>query len=121
MLCVPVMVFGAALVPAGCGKSDPNAPSVFSTIKGRVTHTPGDEPIAGVSITRQPQTFSYEDNVATTDTNGDYTMKDVRNGTYTLSAVILGYGPLTKNAKVERNVTVNFALKKIYYDGAPKH
>ena len=87
------------------------APPATGTISGTVTDADTLDPIAGATVsdgTRQ----------ATTDANGDYSITDVPEGTYTVTASQEGYVNASQtNVVVTENTTttVNFALTAIAY------
>lgn len=82
--------------------------SVFSQqtfiIEGKVTDTDG-EALPGVNIVIDGTSHG-----AATDLNGQYLIRNVRAGKYTLSALYVGYEAQEKSVEVSNNQTVNFQL-----------
>jgi hypothetical protein len=69
-------------------------------IKGIVTNTNGDSIVAGASIVSSPPTSSV-----TSNSSGEYTIKNVMPGTYTITATKGGYNP--------GNIVVNVSTGKV--------
>ena len=112
----------SAFALAGCGSGTGSGKTGSSvgnfTVKGAVTHTRSGLLLAGATITRLPKAYTWENNVATADSKGSYSMQVVGGKSYSFAANMKGYGPITKNATISKDTTLNFALEKIYYDGA---
>jgi hypothetical protein len=86
------------------------APPATGTISGTVTDAGTTDPIAGATVTDGTRS-------ATTDTNGNYTIYYVPEGTYTVTASADGYNSVSQSVVVvsENTTNLDFALTAIAY------
>ena len=103
------MHYGYGLVSAAAAVAAV-APPATGTISGTVTDAGTTDPIAGATVTDGTRS-------ATTDTNGNYTIYDVPEGTYTVTASADGYNSVSQSVVVVSEDTTNldFALTAIAY------
>ena len=78
-------------------------------IAGTVTDADTGEPLPGVNIFVEGTTLG-----AASDLNGNYTILNIRPGTYDLSASMMGYGKVTVTSvrvNIDQTTTIDFPLK----------
>jgi uncharacterized caspase-like protein/uncharacterized protein YegJ (DUF2314 family) len=83
------------------------SPLDAGTIAGNVTEVETGSAIGGAKVAVEGTNLS-----ATTDANGDYTINDVAEGTYTVTASATGYSEESKTAEVlkDKTTVVDFTL-----------
>lgn len=78
-----------------------------ATIHGTIREADTNESLVGANVIITGTTKG-----ASADVNGRYAIKDVKPGTYTLKATMVGYQPVTREVEVgSEDVEVNFTLK----------
>ena len=82
------------------------------TVSGTVEDMEADTPLEGAKVT-----IEKTDQLATTDSEGNYEITDVEEGTYDITASKDGYSSETKTVTVDSDTSVNFALKEITAEG----
>lgn len=76
------------------------------TVNGTVTGSDSKEGITGATVSISPGGYG-----AITDKSGDYSIKGVKQGTYTLKVDFIGYSSYSKEITVNGDLTVNVALQ----------
>jgi len=106
------VIYGYGLVDAenavlGTTEGDNLPPPAAGTIAGNVTDASTSSAIEGATVVVEGTNLS-----AITDTNGDYTITDVAEGTYTVTASADGYENASQEVTVSADTTstANFAL-----------
>ncbi|WP_204344889.1 TonB-dependent receptor [Psychroserpens algicola] len=78
-----------------------------SSISGKVSDTSG-MPLGGVNVILEGTTQG-----AVSDFDGNYTISNVENGSYTLNATYLGYSKFTQNVTIDgESITINFTMSE---------
>jgi len=101
--------FGLVSVAAAVAAVTVTTPPATGTISGTVTDADTLDPIAGATVTDVTRS-------TTTDINGVYTLTDVPEGTYTVTASVTGYNSASQADVVviaDTATTVDFALTSI--------
>ena len=93
-----------------------SAQTTSANIQGTVSDNTGGLPGASVIARDQASGFTFE---ATTDTQGVFTLKGLRPGTYQITASLGNFKPQSKTVQVllGQNVTVDFALTDVAFTG----
>jgi TonB-linked SusC/RagA family outer membrane protein len=101
-----LVLFAAGVLGAGLAEAQQ------ASITGKVTDQATNTPLVGARI--QAAGTNY---FAITNQQGTYTIRAVNPGSYTLRAVMLGYGSTTKPATVNvaQVTTVDFVLRQVHY------
>jgi hypothetical protein len=76
------------------------------TVNGTVTDAATGQPLAGANVIVEGTTMG-----AAADAEGAFTIVNVPEGTYTITASVIGYASVSKTVNVTGTVTVNFALE----------
>ncbi|MCK8481933.1 TonB-dependent receptor [Psychroserpens algicola] len=78
-----------------------------SSISGKVSDASG-MPLGGVNVILEGTTQG-----AVSDFDGNYTISNVENGSYTLNATYLGYSKFTQNVTIDgESITINFTMSE---------
>lgn len=80
------------------------------TVKGTVTSAAG-KGVADATVILKNTAI-----VVTTDASGNYVIKNVKGGDYSLSVSNIGYESQTKDIKINSDITVNITLKPAVYE-----
>ncbi|MBI2627034.1 MAG: S8 family serine peptidase [Parcubacteria group bacterium] len=105
--------YGWGLVSAAAAVAavGPVEPPAIGTISGTVTDADTTNPIAGATVTDGTRS-------TTTDTNGNYSIADVPEGTYRVNASADGYNNASEtnvSVTADTTTTVDFALTAVVY------
>ena len=80
------------------------------TVKGKVLDKSNDEALGFVNIAVSPKGSKTIAGGATTDLDGKFTIKNLKNGEYTLTLSFVGYKTVTKEFRIsDANKTVSYA------------
>ena len=83
-----------------CSEAPTDAPALVSGVSGSVTSKTNNNALSGASIVTIPSSKS-----TTTDDNGNYELKDISPGTYTVKATKQGFNDATTSVIVEEGKT----------------
>jgi len=78
---------------------------IAGTVTGKVTEADTGNPLEGANIVVEGTQLG-----AASDANGMYRISNIPNGTYTISADVIGFQKVSENITVAGVVNVNFAL-----------
>ncbi|MDI6704224.1 MAG: carboxypeptidase-like regulatory domain-containing protein [bacterium] len=107
-----ILIIGLGLI-CGCAKNGPFSPGAYTTGKiiGKVTNSSNGEPIKEASVSTSPGSW-----VVTTDDSGRYTIFNVDEGDYTVTAEKSGYRRNSVNIEVRiwRESVADIQLTPLY-------
>ena len=77
-----------------------------NSVSGTVTDATSGQALAGANVVLEGTSLG-----AAADADGSYTITDVPNGTYTVTASVIGYAQSSQSVDISSDATVNFSMR----------
>ena len=77
-----------------------------NSVSGTVTDATSGQALAGANVVLEGTSLG-----AAADADGSYTITDVPNGTYTVTASVIGYARSSQSVDISSDATVNFSMR----------
>lgn len=111
LVLVVTVLAGSCVI--GCNEESPSPSPTSGSITGIITEAVTGTPIAEVTVSTTPATASD-----TTDTSGQYTLSDLEEGTYMVTALKSGYDGTTINVSVTAENTTTANIELVPFSGS---